>query len=277
MSAALRIVVEVVRYRLARLEMANLVASVALVLALRLSPLDAAVRVLAALVLNVLAYLSNDYHDVEQDLVTGRAPDKTRFLAEHLGAALSAQIVMFGALVLLSVWHEPSMLVGVVGGAGVCWFYSWRLKRRPGWDVASMVAWGALMPAVAVPLARPEALGLLVLLGLFSSAFELVQVLRDRAEDEQHGVRTTAVALGERGALRLLRLSILLVVAWTALVLRSWGALVFALAWLLPYTPSESARYWTRLRLVFGIGWLLVLGRVLLAGPRGAGVLGQWL
>jgi 4-hydroxybenzoate polyprenyltransferase len=261
-SAALRIVYDVVEYRLRRLEMANLAASVALVLVLRLSWLDAALRVGAAFLLNVLAYLSNDYHDVDQDLATGRAPAKTRFLAEHRGAALGAQLALLALLVAIALLHDPGMLVGALGGAGVCWWYSQSLKRKPWVDVLSMTAWGALMPAVAVPLHHHAGLALLGLLAAFSMSFECVQVLRDREEDLAHGVRTTAVVLGVRGTLALLRVSIALVVAIAFTCVERRTASVFAVALALPFSTAAPERDWNRLRLVFGVGWLATLATV---------------
>jgi 4-hydroxybenzoate polyprenyltransferase len=261
-SAAFRIICDVVEYRLRRLEMANLAASVALVLVLRLSWFDAALRVGAAFLLNVLAYLSNDYHDVDQDLATGRAPDKTRFLSEHRGAALGAQAGLLALLVAIALAHDPGMLVGALGGAGVCWWYSQSLKRRPWVDVASMTAWGALMPAVSVPLHHSAGLALLGLLAAFSMSFECVQVLRDREEDLAHGVRTTAVVLGVKGTLALLRISIALVVAIAVACVEWRTAIVFALALALPFGATAPERDWNRLRLVFGVGWLATLGVV---------------
>src|SRR5574341_1274406 len=105
MLSGLRIVIGVVAYRLRKLEMANLAAAVAIAVALGLAPLDVAYRTFFAFLLNVLVYLNNDYLDVGMDLhSTGKDTDKTRYLAEHLRAALVAQIVLGAALVAFALW-----------------------------------------------------------------------------------------------------------------------------------------------------------------------------
>lgn len=239
--------------------MANFVAAVALSLALRLPPGEVALRAAYALTLNLLAYLSNDYCDVRHDLAIGRAEQKTRFLFEHLRAALVAQWLLFGALVVVGLaWHPP-MVLGAAAGAGLCLWYSATLKARPVVDVLAMTAWGAAMPSVAVPLDRPLSWALLGLLALFSTCFESIQVLRDRAEDSAAGVRTTAVVLGERATSWLVR------VAAVGAALYAWALLdsrlgpLLALAALLPWDAAAPSRYWDRVRLLFGVVWIGIL------------------
>ena len=65
MLSALRILFDVVVFRLRRLEMANLAGAVSVMLALRLPVSDVVLRTGFALLLNVLAYLTNDYYDLE--------------------------------------------------------------------------------------------------------------------------------------------------------------------------------------------------------------------
>ena len=91
MGAALKIVRDVVAWRIANLEMANLAGSLSIALALRLRPLDVAVRFAFAFLLNVLVYLNNDTLDVALDLQSDdKSRAKTSFLAENLSAARAA-------------------------------------------------------------------------------------------------------------------------------------------------------------------------------------------
>ncbi len=115
---------------------------------------------------------------------------------------------------------------------------------------------GGAMALVAVPLDRLLGLVLVIELGLFSGAFELIQVLRDRSEDAAAGTRTTAVVLGERGTLWLLRGTILLAAGFATLVLHRFLGPLLLLAALLPYRAGEARSHWNRLRLVFGLVWL---------------------
>jgi 4-hydroxybenzoate polyprenyltransferase len=268
MLSALRILVEVATYRLRRLEMANLAGALSVMLALALPWPDVAVRTLFAFLLNLLAYLTNDYCDIARDLATGRAQAKTRYLAEHQRAALGAQLVLGTVLVAIALVWSPGLLAALALGEGLCWLYSARLKRVAYADVVVMAFCGAAMALTAVPLDRPLGLLLVAELGLFSGCFELIQVLRDRAEDAEAGIATTAVKLGPTGTLALLRTLMVLAAIFGSLVLQRWAGALIALAALLPY-GSDARKYWNRVRLVFGIAWLGIIGHAVATGHTG--------
>ena len=257
MLAAGRIVVDVLVYRLRRLEMANLVAAAALLIALKVPLADAALRFAFALVLNVLAYLINDHIDVEQDLAQGRAVEKTRFLHENRRASVAAQLGLVALLAATGVVAErPSLVISLVGGAGLCWVYTLWLKRVPLLDVLAMTVWGVTMPLAAVPIESYVGWFLLGQLGLFSTCFEAIQVLRDREQDAADAVRTTAVALGAARTVWLVRMAMVLCTGYAVLFVHRWVGLGLLLALALPVTAtagaSQFAKYWNRVRLVFG-------------------------
>ena len=258
MPAELKIVLDVARYRLRRLEMANLVAAVAIMLALRLPLPELVVRTGFGVLLNLLVYLNNDWFDLDDDLVAGtRDRAKTEYLAGHRGAALRAQWGLLGLLAGFALMFGGGLLWPLVIGAGVCWLYSARLKRRPFTDVAAMMVWGMAMPAVAVPPGSAAGWALLGQLALFSGVFEAIQVLRDREIDQRRGIRTTAVVLGRARTEQLARgLMVLagLYAAWCfhpALL----GLPVVAAA--LPIPRVRLQGYWNRVRVLLG-GTLLV-------------------
>lgn len=271
MLSALRILLDVAVFRLRRLEMANLAGALSVMLALRLSWADIAVRTLFAFLLNLLAYLTNDYCDIARDLAAGRAEGKTRFLAEHQRSALGAQLALGVVLAAIALAWSPGLLLVAVLAEGLCILYSARVKRVAYADVVVMAFCGAAMALTAVPLDRTMGLLLVAELGLFSGCFELIQVLRDRAEDTEAQISTTAVRLGERGSLVLLRALMLVAAAFASLTLQRWAGPVIALGVLLPY-GADARRYWNRVRLVFGLAWL---GVVALAIQSGA--LDGWL
>lgn len=274
MLTALRILLDVVVFRLRRLEMANLAGAVSVMVALRLPLADMAVRTGFALLLNLLAYLTNDYCDLERDLKTGRAEDKTRFLAAHRQAALGVQLGLGVVLAALALAWSPGLLLAAALGEGLCWLYSAKVKRVAFADVAVMAVCGGAMALVAVPLDRPLGWLLVAELGLFSGAFELIQVLRDRQEDADNGVVTTAVKLGERATLALTRGWMLLAAVFATLTLQRWVGPALALATLVPYGASGAKPYWNRVRLVFGLVWLGIIVSITLTG-RSDGLLLQ--
>lgn len=273
MLTALRILFDVASYRLRRLEMANLAGAVSVMLALRLGLVEIALRTGFAFLLNLLAYLINDYCDIDHDLASGRAAEKTHYLAEHRRAALAAQIGLAVVLAAVATALYPGLLAALVLGAGLCALYSAKLKRVPYADVLVMAVCGGAMALVAVPLDRTLGYLLVGQLGLFSGCFELIQVLRDRAEDERTGVRTTAVALGEKRTLLALRGLMLVAAAFGALTLSRYFAPLVALAVLLPYGAAGARSYWNRVRLVFGLAWLGIIASIVQSGGP-TGILG---
>jgi 4-hydroxybenzoate polyprenyltransferase len=268
-AAALRIVIEVVAFRVRRLEMANLAAAIAVMCVLRLPLGDGVLRTLFAALLNVLVYLNNDYHDVAIDV---RAPDKdlgkARFLAANMGAALRAQWGLAAALVAIAVWHSLGLVIVLIAGGGICWGYSAYFKHRPWLDVAAMTAWGMVMPLCGSPLDRTLGGALALQLGVFSAVFESIQVVRDHRSDAGQGVRTTAVALGPARTFLLARVLMLLCAVYAALVLHPIAGLIALAAVLLPMRDGEreAERLWTRVKLIYGSAWLLACAFVYTQG-----------
>lgn len=254
----LTIVLDVARYRLRRLEMANLVAAVAIMLALRLPAPELLVRTLFAVLLNLLVYLNNDYVDLDDDLAThSRDRAKTEYLATHRAEAVRAQLGLLGLLGGLALAWGGGLPWALVAGAGVCWLYSAVLKRRPFVDVVAMMIWGVAMPAVGVPPGHPQAWPLLGQLGLFSAVFETIQVLRDREIDAPRGIATTAVVLGPARTRALARGLMLLSGAYAAWCFHPLLLLPATAAAVLPIPRGDLQPYWNRVRLLLGPTLLL--------------------
>lgn len=255
----LRIVTGVVVFRLKKLEMANMAATLAIALSLRLGFVDVAVRLAFAFALNILVYLNNDYIDVEIDLnSTNKDATNSSFLAQNLRAAFWAQIVLLVLLCAGAVAYDPGLLFPLVVGGGICWWYSAILKRRPFVDVVAMVIWGLAMPMCGSPVTRTLGWALAAQLGLFSGVFEPIQVMRDAdADAAEADVRTTGVVLGKRWTLVLTRVMMAACTAYAALIMHPLAALVSAAALFVPFT-DDVARYWTRVKMVYGVTWLII-------------------
>lgn len=266
-SAAIRVVLEAVAFRLRNLEMANLAGALSIALALRLPWSEIAVRGLYAFLLNALVYLNNDWFDVADDLRTpGRDGARTRFLAEHPDSALAAQAALLMALVLGALAYDPRLLLALLVGGGVCVWYSRTLKRVPYLDVAAMAVWGVGMPMCGFPLDRVLGWGLALQLGAFAAVYETIQVMRDAPADALAGIRTSGVVLGVARTRRLSRVLMLLASVLAALLLHPLAGVVAASALLVPLDGPDIARRWTQVRAIYGLAWLIALATIWWSG-----------
>ncbi len=261
-AAALRIVLDVFVFRLKKLEMANMGAAVAIMVALHLEISDIAVRSFFALQLNLLAYLTNDYLDVDRDLKAGREPTKTHFLAGHRRSALFAQWGLFALLIVIAAVYDWGLLIPAIFGAGICWLYTAKLKHMPLWDLVAMTAWGIAMTAVAFPASNSLGWLIVLQLGLFSTCFESIQVLRDHDEDKAAGVVTTAVLLGPRRTLLLARSCMVIAAVYAFLLLHVGVGGWLLAAVLLPCPLDRVSRYWNQVKMVQGLGLATILASV---------------
>jgi len=267
LAAALRIVAEVVIFRVRRLEMANLAGAVSIMLVLQLPWREVLWRSAFAAMLNVLVYLNNDFHDVDLDVAS---PDKDTgkavFLTQHRRAAVLAQWVLGALLSILAVATSRGLLLVLLAGFGTCFLYSSRLKHTPWLDVVAMTVWGVVMPLSGSPLDHTLGVALALQLGLFSSVFETIQVMRDHGPDARHGVRTTAVVLGVPATLRLARVLMLAVAAYGALVLHPLAGGLSLSALLVRLRPGGAERFWTHVKVAYGVSWLAACGALYVEG-----------
>jgi 4-hydroxybenzoate polyprenyltransferase len=267
MFAAIKILADVAIFRLKKLEMANMFAAVAIMFALRLPLHDMAVRFGFGLFLNLLAYLTNDYYDVDQDLSSpNKDHKKAQFLKDHMKEAWAAQIVLALILAGFGFWWSPGLVVALTAGAGICWIYSWKLKRYPYVDVLAMISWGVAMPLIGFPLDSVLGWCLVLQLALFSACFESIQIIRDHDEDVASGVRTTAVRLGVTRTKFLLKMFMILCAVYASVVLHRWLGIALLLALFIPFKQERSHIYWNQIRLVMGIIWLFIIGWIFWQG-----------
>ena len=273
MLAALRIIAGVVAYRIRKLEMANLAGAGSIAVALHLPIADIAIRTLFAFILNALVYLNNDYIDIQIDLASAdKDAEKSRYLAENKRAALLAQITLVALLAAIALVYDPGLFVPLIAGGGICFWYSAQLKHRPYLDILAMIIWGVTMPLCGSPLDNTVGLLMALQLGLFSGVFETIQVMRDADEDREEGVRTTGVVLGKAKSLTLARVQMVLCSLYALLVLQPWAAAVSLGALVVPFSEANIEGYWTRVKLVYGVAWLVICAWVFWYGNR-AGLL----
>jgi 4-hydroxybenzoate polyprenyltransferase len=272
-TAAVRIVVEAIAFRLKSLEMANLAGALSIALALRLPWTDVVFRTLFAFVLNALVYLNNDWFDAEDDLrAPGRGGAKTRFLAQHMESALAAQGALGLLLVVAALAFDPGLLLALLVGGGICVWYSYSLKRLPYVDVLAMAVWGIGMPMCGFPLDSALGWCLALQLGAFAAVYETIQVMRDAPADAAAGVRTSGVVLGIARTRRLSRVLMVLASVLAAALLHPLAGLVSAFALRVPLDGTDVARRWTQVKAIYAAAWLIAIAWIWLTGAS-AGLL----
>lgn len=259
----LRILRDVAVYRLRQREMANLAASLTVMAALRLGWDELGYRLCFGLLLNLSVYLANDWYDVEIDLAAPHKDhDKARFLQSHRGAARAAQVLLVAGMAAIAAVHSLDLLVPLVGGAGLCWAYSAKLKRLPIADVATITVCGVAGALVAVPLGSQAGWALAGLLGLYAACFQAIQMVRDHDADAAFGVQTTAVRYGVGPVIALLRVLLLGAALYTVALLHLWIGLALLVTPALPVRPEQADRAWNLARLWLGLVWLALVAQV---------------
>lgn len=267
LRAAVRIVADTAAYRLQKREAGNLVTSMTLAAALRLPAWDLAVRLVFGALLNLWVYLVNDLLDVDIDLrAPGRDQGRVQFLADNVRVGWGVTVVLSLLLLGMGAVHSPGLVVAFVSTALIILAYTRVLKHHPVADLLAMTAWGLSMALVGFPLSSAAGLRFAGMLGILCTITEAIQVIRDFESDRAAGVRTTAVVFGTVATAWIARALIVAAAAYGALVLSRLASGVFLLALFVPLTNAPAARSWDGLRVVFGLGWLLLLADYLRVG-----------
>lgn len=256
----LRIIAETLWYRVRRREANNFLTTLSLTVALKLPLPDILFRGGFALLLNIYAYLINDYCDAEIDLASAdKDRGKTVFLIEHRKAARVALFSLAFVLGIAGILHSPLLFICFLANTVIVYSYSVRFKHMPYLDVIAMIVCGITMSMPAIPQNSLIALKYFGVLGLICAAFEVVQVIRDEPEDRRAGVCTTAVRLGPFRARLIFVFLVLSAAAYSYFLIHSFAGLLFLLAPAVPLSSKNASRAWDILRLIFGTAWLLMM------------------
>jgi 4-hydroxybenzoate polyprenyltransferase len=267
LADAAKIVGDAAIYRLKKREAGNLVTSMTLAVAIGLGPGDVAHRLVFGLLLNLFVYLVNDCFDVDLDTqAEGRDVARTRFLADHQAAGWLGVVLLGLVCAAVAIAHGKQLLVVFAINVVVIVAYSRWLKRLPILDLVAMAAWGVSMALVGCPLDHRVGLALTGLLGLLCVVTEGVQVIRDEPTDRAAHVRTTAVVLGVPRTALVTRVMVVASALYATLWLDKWLGPLLLLGVLPTLTTPTASRSWDRLRALFGLTWLAILGRLWLSG-----------
>jgi len=166
---------------------------------------------------SIFGFVINDIADAELDRNAGKLRNPIASNDLSVSAAWKLALVFLG-VAILSLY--PLDLLGKLLGIVVITLFSGysfglRAKIRPGIDVICHASWNALYGIMAYSVYRPlDFIGaeLTGLLFLSSMLVELLNEIRDH-DSEKEMIRTTATAIGKRGALKICILILLLVLS----------------------------------------------------------------
>ncbi len=246
-------------HRLRNVEANTIVTNFLLLIAFHTSVSDFIIRMGVTIYANILAYFVNDYIDVDLDLTAeNKNYEKALLIKQHKRTALILIVILFTGLLIFCLFYSPSVCFGVILVFFVIYIYSDALKQIAIWDVIGCFFWGIALPWIAIPDFSWHGIQLIILLGLFSSCTEIVQCIRDYEFDKRNGLNTTSVVYGISKSFLFIRVLLVVCSIYTLLVLRRWEGFLLLLP-ILFNTQQEISTYWMKLRISFGIVWLLIM------------------
>jgi 4-hydroxybenzoate polyprenyltransferase len=246
-------------------EVNNLAVTLSMMVAFGLPWPEILYRSAFALVLNILAYLINDYCDISVDLTSPQKNQlQVQLMAQNRGATLGALVSLALLLTAGGLLHSWHLVIAFLSSALVVLLYSAWLKSRPFVDLLLMIVAGATGTMIGIPAYSPLGWKLLGLLALFSGCYESIQVIRDEPADRLKKVTTTAVFLGVKTTAWIYRLLIISAALFGLLLLRSPVPLALLLAAFVPLTPGQAARSWDMVRLILGSTWIGLMAQLYL-------------
>jgi 4-hydroxybenzoate polyprenyltransferase len=136
-------------------------------------------------------------------------------------------------------------------------------KNKAFWDVIFIGLWGLALSWVAIPDFSWQGIKLIVLLFMFGCSFETVQTLKDYEEDKKFGLTTTPIVLGVPKTFLILRILYVTSALYAIFVLKELAG-IFILIPLFFSTSQNMSSYWTKLKIVCGLVWLVIMIRLYL-------------
>lgn len=250
--------------RMRRLEANTIPGNFLLLIAFHFSSLDVIIRMAVTLIANLLIYFINDYIDIEVDLANkDKDRAKALFLKKHKKDALALILYMSTALIVATMFYSTSVCLAVVLVLFFEVVYTDTFKKKPFGDIIFVGLISAALSWIAMPDFSWHGAQLVLLLFIFGCAFETVQTLKDYKEDKDFGITTTPVVIGVPGTVLILRGLYIISIAYTLGVLREPAGLLLCIP-LFFNTSRSMSRYWTKLKFICGIVWVIIMIRLYL-------------
>jgi len=250
--------------RILRLEANTIPGNFLLLIAFHFSALDFVMRMAVTLIANLLIYFINDYIDIEVDLANkDKDHSKALFLKKHQKDALALILYLSTALIVATMFYSTSVCLAVVLVLFFEIIYTDSLKKKPFWDILLVGLISAALSWIAMPDFSWQGTQLVLLLFIFGCAFETVQTLKDYKEDKEFGITTTPVVIGIPSTVLILRGLYIISMAYAVFVLHELAGILLCI--LLFFSTSQNmSRYWTKLKMVCGIVWVIIMVRLFL-------------
>jgi len=260
-----RLLADTAKDRLARLEANTIPGNFLLLIAFHFGPIDFLIRMVVTIYLNLLGYFINDYIDVEVDLAS-KDKDQTKalFIKHNQKTALALIIVMSAVLIVFTFLYSASVCFAVVMLLLIVTVYTKFYKNNAFLDVIFIGLWGLALSWIAIPDFSWHGIKLIVLLFIFGCCFEMVQTVKDYEEDKKFGLTTTPIRIGLDNTFFILRGLYILAAVYSLLILKELAGILM----IFPIFFSRSQKpaiYWTKLKIVCGVIWLIIMVRVYLA------------
>lgn len=257
-----RLLADAIIDRLKRKEANSLITNFMLLLAFHFGTLDIAVRIAVTFVLNVLVYFINDFIDVEIDLANDKKDHaKALYIKAHKRTAFALIVCMTAALLILTLLYSKSVCLGVILALLIIFLYTDYFKNMAYLDIIGCFVWGVSMAWPAIPDFSPQGIKLILLIGIFTASFEVVQCIKDYDSDKKYDLRTTPIVIGIPRAFLLARSLYVVATLYTVFVLGEIQGILLLVP-ILFRTDQRMDTYWMKLRVVYGIVWVTIMVRL---------------
>ncbi len=256
--------------RLKRREANSLITNFMLLLSFHFGILDIAIRMAVTFVLNVLVYFINDFIDVEIDLANKEKDhSKALYIKGHKRTAFALIVCVSAVLLILTLLYSKSVCIGVILSLLIIFLYTDYFKNMAYFDVIGCFVWGVSMAWPAIPDFSLEGIKLILLIGIFTASFEIVQCIKDYDSDKKYDLRTTPIVIGIPKAFLLARAMYVLATVYTVFVLGEIQGILLLLP-ILFTTDQKMDAYWMKLRVVYGIVWITIMVRLFFGWVAGS-------
>jgi 4-hydroxybenzoate polyprenyltransferase len=255
--------------RLRRMEANALITNFMLLVAFRFGILHVIIRMAVTFVLTVLVYFINDFIDVDIDLASeNKNHSKSLYLRQHRRTAFSLIVCMSAGLIMLTMFYSRSVCFGVILALSIIFLYTDYLKNMAYFDVLGCLIWGISMAWPAIPDFSWQGVKLILLIGIFTATFEVVQCVKDYEFDKKYNLKTTPIVIGIPNSFLLVRVLCVASTLYTVFVLRQIQGVIVLLP-ILFSTQQKMETYWMKLRIVFGLVWITLMVRLFFGWYQG--------